>query len=211
VENAKIRRLDEKPAPYVYFPFDQNIGGLVGSIESAHLFVRTSGNLDALVPLVRDRLRAIDARVPVYDSGPFADHVRPLVIPQRMGVTLFGFFTLLAISLATIGIYGVASYVTALRTREIGIRIALGAERGDIGRMVLLQGMMPIAAGLITGLVMAALAGRLATAFLFGVRAHDPLTFITVAVMIVAIALAASYIPARRASRLNPVGALRHE
>jgi putative ABC transport system permease protein len=211
VENTKIRHLDDKPAPYVYFPFDQTIGGLVGSIDSAHLFVRTSDSLDAVVPLIRDRLRATDARVPVYDVGPFADHVRPLVIPQRMGVTLFGFFASLSITLATIGIYGVASYVTALRTREIGIRIALGAARRDIGRLILLQGARPVAIGLIAGLLMAALAGRLATAFLVGVRPHDPLTFATVSLLIAALALAASYVPARRAARLDPVGALRHD
>jgi putative ABC transport system permease protein len=211
VENAKVRRLDEKPVPYVYFPFDQGIGGLLGSIDSAHLFVRTSANVEALVPLIRERLRGIDARVPVYNIGLFADHVRPLVIPQRMGVTLFGFFTLLAISLATIGIYGVASYVTAMRTREIGIRMALGAERRDIGRMVLLQGMIPVVTGVAAGLLLATLTGKLATAFRFGVRPPDPLTFITVTLLIVLLALAASYVPARRAARLDPVGALRHE
>jgi putative ABC transport system permease protein len=105
----------------------------------------------------------------------------------------------------------VASYVTALRTREIGIRIALGAARRDIGRLILLQGARPVAIGLIAGLLMAAMAGRFATAFLFGVRPHDPLTFATVSLLIAALALAASYVPARRAARLDPVGALRHD
>jgi ABC-type antimicrobial peptide transport system permease subunit len=128
-----------------------------------------------------------------------------------MGASFFGAFALLALTLASIGIYGVASYVAALRTREIGIRIALGADAGQIRRLVVRQGSMPIAAGIASGVVIAALASRSAAAFLRGVTPRDPLTYAAVAALLGSIALAATWIPARRAARLNPVTALRRD
>jgi ABC-type antimicrobial peptide transport system permease subunit len=142
---------------------------------------------------------------------PFADRVVALVMPQRMGVALFTLFSALAIALASVGIYGVATYVASLRTREIGIRIALGATTGAVRRMVLAQGARPIVAGILAGLAMAIYAGRLAEAFLLNVSPMDPLTFVSVPLTIAAIALVASYVPARRASRIEPVQALRDE
>ena len=127
------------------------------------------------------------------------------------GATLFGVFAALALTLAAIGIYGVASYVAQLRTREIGIRIALGADPARIRALVLRQGSIPIAAGIAAGLVLAAIGSRLASAFLRGVSARDPLTYAAVAVLLTAIALAATWLPARRAAAVDPISALRVE
>ena len=141
----------------------------------------------------------------------FAWRVRQLVMPQRMAVTLFGVFSALALTLAAIGIYGVASYVTALRTREIGIRIALGADRAGIRTLMLRQGSIPVIAGMIGGLAVSALGGRLAASFLRGVTPHDPLTYLSVTILLGAVALLATWLPARRAARLDPMTALRNE
>jgi predicted permease len=208
-ENARIKTLDEKPAPFIYQPFAQERGG--GTINAAHLFVRTSGDAGALLAPLSEQLRAIDRDAPVYDVGTFAWRVRQLVMPQRMGVTLFGVFSALALTLAAIGIYGVASYVAALRTRELGIRIALGADRARIRALVLRQSSVPVAAGVGAGLVIAAAGSRLAAAFLRDVPPRDPVTYAAVAALLAAIALVATWIPARRAARLDPIQALRQE
>jgi putative ABC transport system permease protein len=132
-------------------------------------------------------------------------------MPQRMGAMLLGFFSAVALLLAVIGIYGVAAYVAAQRTREIGIRLALGATRREIGRLVVRQGASPVAAGVVAGLGLALWAGRLAGALLYDVSPRDPLTFVAVAAILALAGIAATYVPARRAARVDPVAALRHE
>lgn len=194
-ENTKVDELVEVPVPYMYFPFDQRMKGGF-SIEGAHLFVRGKGDPTA---------------VPLFDVRPFDEAVRGLVMPQRMGVALFGLFRLLAVALATVGIYAVASYVAALRIREVGIRMALGAGRGEIGSLILREGARPVAFGILAGVGLALFASRLAAAFLYDVTPHDPLTFGAVALLLGGIALTAAYIPARRAARVDPMIALRHE
>ena len=209
-ENTRVDRLDEKPRPFVYLPFDQQIDN-VFSIDSAHLLARTDGDVEALVPLLGGQLRSVDSLAPIYDLETFEEAVRGLVMPQRMGVALLGFFSTLALILATIGIYGVASYVSTLRTREIGIRMALGATAGRVRSMMLTQGALPIAAGIITGLGVALYASRLVRAFLLNVSPFDPLAFTGATLLLSTVAVAASYVPAYRASRIEPVQALRDE
>lgn len=208
-ETAKVEAIDEEPVPFVYLPFAQDDGG--ASLHPAFLFVRGSGDAEALLGPLAEQLRAIDREAPVSDVTTFAWRVRELVMPQRMGATLFALFSALALTLAAIGIYGVASYIAALRTRELGIRIVLGADRARIRALVLRQGCVPIAAGLASGIVIAAIASRAAAAFLRGVPPRDPLTYIVVAVLLAAIALIATWIPARRASAIDPMTALRQE
>ena len=157
------------------------------------------------------QLRSIDPDVPLYDIHTLEWRVRRLVMPQRMGATLFGGFAALALILASVGIYGVAAYVAKLRTREIGIRIALGADRACIHALVLRQGAVPVAAGIAAGLLIAAAGGQLAASFLRGVTPRDPLTYAGVAVLLGVISLIATWLPARRASLLDPVRALRHD
>lgn len=212
VEDAKVQTLDEAPAPFVYLMFDQWLTGTRSiATDMAHLFVKTSGNEETLVPLVREQLQALDTVLPLYFVRPFGELVSNLVMPQRMGVTLFGIFSVLALTLATVGIYGVASYVATLQRREIGIRVALGATRGDIRALVLRHGLSPVWMGITGGLVLAFWTARATARFLYGVSATDPLAFGAVALLLGLIALLATYVPARRAASVDPITALRYE
>ena len=209
-ENTRVSRLDETTRPFVYLPFDQSIDSIF-SIDSAHLLARTDGDVDALVPLLAGQLRSVDPVPPIYDVRTFDEAVRGLVMPQRMGVALLGFFSTLALILAAVGIYGVASYVSALRTREIGIRMALGASAGSVRRMMVSAGAVPIALGVAAGLAAAFYASRLVRTFLLDVSPFDPLAFAGATAVLVVVALTASYFPARRASNIAPMQALRQE
>jgi predicted permease len=209
VEDTKVESLDETPEPFVYRPLAQPAGPF--GLSSSVLVVRTAGDVWPVLASLRGEVRAIDAAVPVSNVNTFAWQVRALVMPQRMGATLFAVFALLALTLASIGIYGVASYVAQLRTREIGIRIALGADRARIRTLVLRQGAIPIAAGIVAGLALAMAGSRLATTFLRGVSAHDPLTYALVATTLAAVAFIATWIPARRAANIDPIRALRQD
>jgi macrolide transport system ATP-binding/permease protein len=210
-EDVVVQRLDEVRVPYVFYPFDQASGGLRSPGEPAHLLVRTTGNPDDLLATLSALLRSIDSQMPVYDVMPFTEHVRELVMPQRMGVTLMALFSVLAVSLAALGIYGVASYVALVRTRELGIRIALGADAHAVRRLVLQQGVAPAACGVIAGVALALWAARFARAFLYDVSTTDPLTFTLVPSILLLISVAATWLPARRAVRIDPVTALRDQ
>jgi putative ABC transport system permease protein len=175
------------------------------------LFVRTDGDAQAHISSLRTQIQSVDARVPLYDVVPFSEHVRELVIPQRMGAMLLTLFSALALSLAVVGIYGIAVHAAELRTREIGIRLALGAEQGDIRRMVLSHAVVPTLWGIPAGVGLAVWAAQFARVFLHDVSPHDPWTFATVAGLLVALGLAATWMPARRAARLDPVAALREQ
>lgn len=209
VEDTKIRSLDEAPSPYLYAPFAQPSGPF--AMDRGTLIARTSGDVHALLPMLTDELRSIDPAAPLTAVTTFEWQVRQLVMPQRMGATFFAAFAMLALTLASIGIYGVASYVAALRTREIGIRIALGADRTRIRRLVLSQGTVPVAVGIIAGLAIALPAGRYAAAFLRGVTPHDPATYASVTAILALTALGATWLPARRAAAVDPIRALRHD
>jgi macrolide transport system ATP-binding/permease protein len=208
-ENTKVDGLDANAVPYIYLPFAQD--DQRGLQLAAHLLVRTAGNPGRLLGAIAGQLRGLDPGAPVFDVESLAWRVRHLVMPQRMGSVLFGVFGLLAVTLAAIGIYGVASYVAALRTKELGIRIALGADGGRIRALVLRQGSIPIAAGLVGGLGVAAIASRAAASFLRDVPPRDPLTYAAVVVLLGGIALLATWIPSRRAAALDPIRALRQE
>jgi predicted permease len=208
-EDTKIDAAGDEAVPFIYLPFTQDEQG--GTRSTAHLLVRTADGVQRLLAPLGEQLRAIDHGAPVFDVSSLAWRLRGLVMPQRMGTTLFALFGTVAITLAAIGIYGVASYVTKLRTKELGIRVALGADRRRIRALVLRQGSIPVAVGLVTGLAIAAIASRAATAFLRGVPPRDPLTYAAVALLLSAIALVATWIPARRAARLDPIRALRQE
>ena len=212
VETTVTVALREAPRPQVYLPFDQWLQAGMGiALDAAHLVIRTSAPVEPLMPLVRDRIRSVDPNVPLFDISAFEARVATLVMPQRLGVLLFTLYSALALTLATVGIYGVASYVAALRTREIGLRIALGASGSAVRRLILREGARPVVAGITIGLALALYASRLVEAFLHGVNRFDPLTFTTVPLLLAAIALGATYIPARRASRIAPVDALRQD
>jgi len=133
------------------------------------------------------------------------------IAPQRFNLWLFGSFAALALILAAIGIYGVMAYNVAQRTREIGIRMAMGARRSDVLRLVLTQSILPAATGVFLGLSVALALTRLMASLLFGLTPTDPATFAAVALLLILVALAATYMPARRATKVDPLVALRYE
>jgi predicted permease len=177
----------------------------------ASFVVRTSVDPRRLAGPMRDAIRAVDPSQPIFDLKAMDDRVSDSLGARRFSVTLLGVFAALAMLLAAIGIYGVVSYSVAQRTQEIGIRLALGAERRSVFRMVLGQALRLAAAGVVAGVAAAAVLARLVSSQLFQTSEFDPVTFAAVAGILVAVALAASYIPARRATRVDPLVALRYE
>jgi ABC-type antimicrobial peptide transport system permease subunit len=173
--------------------------------------VRTTGEPQALAPAVREQIRALDANLPVSDVKTFRDQLDLSLFPARVAAWTLGGFGALALLLAAIGVYGVVSYSVAQRTREIGVRMALGAKEKDVLRLVLGQGAWVIVVGLVVGLLLAFAATRVVAGFLYGVGATDPLTFAGVPLVLGIVALGASYLPARRATKVDPNEALRAE
>ena len=175
------------------------------------LIVRAEKDPAALAAGLREAVKAADPDVPLYSVRTLAEIVSDRTAQRRLAVMLISVFAGVALLLAAIGIYGVMSYAVAQRTQEIGIRMALGAERQDILRMVLRHGSMMAVTGVGIGLVTALGLARLITSLLFQVSATDPPTFSVVPVVLVAVALLACYIPARRATRVDPLVALRDQ
>jgi macrolide transport system ATP-binding/permease protein len=205
VKDSKYNALVEDPQPFLYRPLAQNY------TPDATLHVRTAADAAALVATVRNAVHEIDPRLTVFDVRTLKGQVDRSLAPQRLNVWLLTTFGVVASLLAAIGIYGVASYSVSQRTREIGIRMALGAARHDVLRLVLRQGLALIVIGVAVGLGGALIVTRLLSSLLFGVRATDLTTFVTTALMLTAVAVLATYIPARRATRVDPLMALRYE
>jgi putative ABC transport system permease protein len=147
----------------------------------------------------------------MFDTKTLEDHVGISLFLQRMAASLLSIFGLFALSLAAVGLYGVMAYTVAQRTRELGIRVSVGAKQSDILRLILGQGLMLTVIGIIGGLVTALAVTRLSAGLLYGVSAADPMTFTVVALILLGVALAAGYFPARRATKVDPMIALRME
>ncbi|MET0649707.1 MAG: ABC transporter permease [Pyrinomonadaceae bacterium] len=175
------------------------------------LVVRTDGDPAALAPAVRSRIASVDRDLPVYKVMTMEKMVSDSLAQRRFSMFLFGVFAALALALAVVGLYGVMSYSVTQRTHEIGLRMALGAQGRDVLRMVVGQGMGLVALGLVIGLAGAFGLTRYMESLLYGVSAVDPLTYAGIAVILGAVALLASYIPARRATKVDPMVALRYE
>ena len=164
-----------------------------------------------MLATVRETIRAIDRDLPVVDVRTLAQHLSASLLPQRIAATLLGCFGILALILAALGIYSVIAYSVSQRTREIGIRVALGADRREVVKLIIRQGMTLVAIGGGIGLTAAGGVSHLIRNLLYGVSALDPITFIGVSVLLAGIALLACYLPARRAARVDPVVALRSD
>ncbi|HJQ25198.1 MAG TPA: ABC transporter permease [Blastocatellia bacterium] len=205
VRNSKYLSLTENAEPTFYQPLQQAYA------PDMALQVRTAGDAGALIAMVRDQVQALDANLPVFNVKTMAEQKRQSLYSERMAATLMTAFGLLALGLASIGIYGVMAYLVSCRTREIGIRIALGAQVGDVLSLVLRQGMAMVLIGVAFGLAGAFAATRLLTSFLYGVSTSDATTFALVALLLAAVALVACYLPARRAAKVDPMVALRYE
>jgi ABC-type antimicrobial peptide transport system permease subunit len=170
-----------------------------------------SGNPTSIATALRGSIVALDKEQPVYNIRPMTQLLDESVARRRFNMMLLGGFALLALVLASIGIYGVISYSVAQRTREIGIRLALGAQIGDVIKLILKQGLALAVVGLALGLLVSFFVTKLMSSLLFGVSATDPVTFGIVALILLFVALLACYIPARRASKVDPNVALRYE
>jgi predicted permease len=205
-KDTRSVRLAEIDPAYIYLP----LAPASNSAQGVHLFVRTTGKPAALTGLVRREVRAVmhDLRFLTY-AYEFALYFQRL--PAKAGAILSLVLGLLALVLASVGLYGVMSYAVSQRTHEIGIRMALGARRADVVRMVIGQGMKLVAVGLALGVTGAIPLARVLAFLLYGISPLDPLTFAGVSALLTLVALAATWVPATRASRLDPLGALHHE
>jgi ABC-type antimicrobial peptide transport system permease subunit len=205
VEDVRERALHLPPAPTTYIPHAQR------PEEGGYLVVRASGDPHLLVPAMRAALAEIDATLPISELRTLEDVMAQGLAERRLATSLFGVFSLVSLLLAAIGLYAVISYTVLQRRQEIGIRMALGARAQQVMRWVLGQGLALIGAGVVVGALAALSFGRLLSALLFGVEATDPVTFGGVALLLAAIALLASIVPALRAARLDPASVLRSE
>jgi putative ABC transport system permease protein len=205
VKDTKPLKLDRKPDPEMYMPFAQR------PTRSMALMIRTTNKPESVVAAVRRNAQALDRNQLVYGLRTFEGVMSEAVATPRFRALLLGIFAALALILAMVGVYGVMSYAVALRTREIGIRMALGAEPRDALKMVMRQGAKLAAAGVAIGSVAAAALTWLIEGLLFDLRAADPVTFVTAPLLLAGAALLACYLPARRATKVDPVVALRAE
>jgi len=202
VKNTKHQFMNERPAPMVYLSYFQR--GFETIVQ-----VRTQGNPNDIAPAVENAIHEIDGRLLVFDVRSMRETTQMATTFAVLQSTFAGILAAIALILATTGIYGLVAYRTALRTHEIGIRVALGASPGDVLRFVLLQGFSLTAIGLSLGLALSFSLTHFIAAFLYGVGANDPLTVIVGVVLLAAMSLLACYFPARRATRVDPVAAIR--
>jgi len=206
VKDGKASSLREKPTRFFYLPAAQQ-----ERLGEMAYYVRTAGDADTLAARIRDVTRRVDPALPVTNLKTMRAQIRASLFAERIVATLSAAFGVLATLLAALGLYGVMAYAVSLRTREIGIRMALGAERGDVLGMVLREVAVLVVLGVALGLPGGYGLGRVIEAQLFGLSARDPLTFAVATAALLLAALAAGYLPARRATRVEPMVALRCE
>jgi putative ABC transport system permease protein len=205
VGDVRMNSLDQAPQAAMYFPVGNRLAPVMD------VAVRTQGRPEDALPAIRGRVHDLDPELPVSTVRTMDQWVSSNAAQPRLNSVLLGVFAFVALLIAAIGIYGVISYSVTQRTREIGVRMALGAPRRDVLRMIVGEGMRMGIAGIAAGLAGAVAVSRALSSMLFGVQARDPLTFASVATILVAIVLAACYLPARRATAIDPVIALREE
>jgi len=205
VRDYKVRSLGEAPRPYLHFARRQEPS------RSVTVLARTSGPAASAVGPLRRAVLEMEPDVAFREDGTVADLIRATLVPTRIGVSLLGVFGILALLLAAVGLYGVIAYSVSQRTRELGVRAALGAGRGDLVRLVVGQGMRLAAVGVLLGILAAAAVTRVLSALLYGISAVDPLAFGLAATALLGVALVANLVPALRAARVDPMRALRHE
>jgi putative ABC transport system permease protein len=196
---------NQQPRPTIYFP------SLQTADQTMSLVVRTALPPGAILPEIKNAIWLVDKNQPLFEVRSMDEIISGIISAQRLSFLLLGVFAFVALALAAIGIYGVTSYAVSERTHEIGVRMALGAQPSDVSRFVLGHGARLASIGIICGVVAALALTRLLSSLLFGVTATDPLTFVVVALVLGTVAFLASYVPARRAMRVDPIVALRHE
>jgi predicted permease len=205
VKNAKYNSLTENSTPFIFAPLLQNYSGNV------NLHIRTQGDPSTLTPAVREVVKGLSPNVTVLGVQTLGERINQSLNGRRSQAQLFAIIGALALLLSSIGVYGVMAYSVSQRTREIGIRMALGAPKSNVLALVVKQGMTLVGSGVVLGVVAAFALTRLMASLLFGVAAADPMTFVTTALVLVAVAVIATYLPARRATKVDPLIALRYD
>jgi predicted lysophospholipase L1 biosynthesis ABC-type transport system permease subunit len=203
VGNTRDGGLDAEPRAVMFQPFAQTLA-LGGS-----LVIRAESNVAGLAPAATRIVRRIAPTAPIERVVTVAQIKDESVSPRRLNAALISAFSIVAVIIAAVGIAGVLAFSVSARTNEIGIRMSLGADRGRVQRMVLVEGGVLLALGLVLGVIGAALAARIIQGLLFGVEPHDPLTFVGVSLMMGAIGVAACWVPALRAARVDPAITMR--
>jgi putative ABC transport system permease protein len=202
---VKVNGVDQETPLQSYLPLAQEpAGGLA-------LVVRTEGAPLLLAATVEQTIHSIDKDLPVFNARSMDQLLDNAIARQRLTMVLLTGFAVVALLLAAVGVYGVVSYSVSLRTHEIGIRMALGAQAGDVLKLIAGQGMMLALIGVVIGLGASLALTRLMESLLFGVSATDPATFVVIVLLLAGVALLACYIPARRAAKVDPMVALRYE
>jgi predicted permease len=203
--DGKYGSLGEEPKPYIFYPHRQLYRSQMAVV------VRAQGDAASLAPRVRQEVLALDPTLAVYDVKTLEAHLGTALYPARAAALLLGLTGVVALFLAAIGLYGVLSYLVTLRTKEIGVRMALGADRANVVRLVVGRGLRLAGAGLAIGLVLSAAVTRFASFLLYGTSPLDPPTFAAVAALLLTVALVAAWSPAARAAAVEPVRALRED
>jgi putative ABC transport system permease protein len=206
VGSVRHRELASDPDVEIYVPMDQ-----APFTGAAAIVLRTEGDPETLAEPIRQAVRAIDPSLPVYGLATLEEVVAGSMAGERFSATLLGVFAGLALVLASLGVYGVLSYAVAQRTREMGLRMALGAERDGVLKLILGQGMGLVLIGIGAGIVVALFATRFLRSMLYEVEAFDPLTFVVVPLALAVVGLLATLIPALRATKVDPLVALKSE
>jgi ABC-type antimicrobial peptide transport system permease subunit len=204
-KDVKNRSLNESPQPFFYVPLLQDYR------SDMILVVRTAMNSEQVFHAIQAKVAALDTTIPIFDVKTLEEHIGISLYLQRMAATLLSIFGLLALSLSALGLYGVMAYAVSQRTRELGIRISVGARRSDILKLILGQALMLAAIGMTGGLMAALVVTRFSAHLLYAISPADPVTFTFIAVLLFVVVLAAGYFPARRATKIDPMIALRSE
>jgi predicted permease len=206
-KDSKYHRVTESAEPYFYIPIRQIFRPEYGLT----FHVRTSGSVSEAIGAIRRETAAIDPALTIFDAQSMTEYMAASLFGAKIAATLLGVLSGVGLLLAGMGLYGVLSYSVAQRTQEIGLRVALGAQRPEVIKLVLRQGIQLTFVGLAAGTVVSVVLGRFLSSLLYAVKPADPATFIGVTVVLTAVALLACYIPARRAMRIDPMTALRYE
>jgi len=204
-KDVKLRSLSEAAQPFLYLPLLQDYR------SNMILVARTAIEPEKMSPAIQAEVAALDPEIPLFDVRTLEEHIGVSLFLQRMAATLLSIFGLLALLLAALGLYGVMAYAVSQRTREMGIRVAVGATQGNVLKLILGQGLTLAVIGVVGGLIIALAVTRLSAHLLYGVSATDPVTFTGIALLLLGVALMASYFPAWRATKIDPITALRME
>lgn len=207
VGDARVSQLDTDAGVQIYLPIQDHPQSYVSLVARGV----NDNEVGPILANIRDAVRAVDPALPLYAMRPMDDVIGGTIVPRRVNTVLIGTFAMLALCLAVIGVYGVLAYSVTQRTRELGIRMAVGAQRGGILALVVRQGLVLVGLGTAIGIGAALLTTRYLESMLYGVTPRDPATIVLVASLFAVAAVLASYVPARRASAIDPIVALRHE